>query len=72
MPDLSLVWQQHQSEIIAVLAGALAALAFLALIRKAIKWFVILIVLASIATAVWLTHEHDLFQGTTGVLDLLR
>ncbi|MDP2013005.1 MAG: hypothetical protein Q8L05_02135 [Actinomycetota bacterium] len=72
MPDLSLVWQQHQSEIIAVLAGALGAMAFLALIRKAIKWFVVFLVLASITTAVWLTHEQDLFRGTSGFIDLLR
>ena len=72
MADLSQFWTQHQSEILAVLAGALGALAFLALIRKAIKWFLVLLVLAGLTTAWWLSHEQGLFGSANGIVDLLR
>jgi len=72
MPDIGELWQQHQSEILAVLAGAFAALALLALIRKAIKWCIVLLVLAAVAISWWLSHEQDLIGGAGDVLDLLR
>ena len=47
-------------------------MAFLALIRKAIKWFLILLVLAALVAAWWLSHEQDLFGGAKDLGNLLR
>jgi ABC-type branched-subunit amino acid transport system permease subunit len=72
MPDIGVLLDQHRSELIALLAGVLGALAFLALIRKAIKWFIILLLLTAVVTAWWLSHEQDLFGGAKDLVDLLR
>ena len=72
MNDIGHFLDLHRSELIALLAGALAAMAFLALIRKAIKWFLILLVLAALVAAWWLSHEQDLFGGAKDLGNLLR
>ena len=56
----------------ATLYQGLHALALLALIRKAIKWCIVLLVLAAVAISWWLSHEQDLIGGAGDVLDLLR
>ncbi|MDO8732479.1 MAG: hypothetical protein Q7L55_07905 [Actinomycetota bacterium] len=72
MSDIGVFVDQHRSELLALLAGALGALAFLALIRKAIKWFIILLLMTALVTAWWLTHEQDLFGGAKDIVELLR
>lgn len=72
MTDIGLFLHEHRSELLALLAGILGALAFLALIRKAIKWFLVLVVLTSVVTAWWLSHEQDLFGSAKQLVDLIR
>jgi hypothetical protein len=72
MPDIGLFFEQHRSEILALLAGALGALAFLALLRKAIKWFIVLLVLTALVAAWWLSNEQDLSGGAQDLIELIR
>ncbi|MDO9484711.1 MAG: hypothetical protein Q7K25_01410 [Actinomycetota bacterium] len=72
MPDIGLFLEQHRSELLALLAGALGALAFLALIRKAIKWFIVLLILTAVVTTWWLSKEQDLFDGAKGIIDMVQ
>ena len=72
MTDIGRFLDEHRSELIALLAGILGAMAFLALVRKAIKWFIVLLLLTALVTAWWLAREKDLFGGAKSVVDLLR
>ena len=72
MNDIGQFLDQHRSELIAVLAGVLGALALLALMRKAIKWFFVLLILTALVTAWWLSHEQDLLGGAKELGNLLR
>ncbi len=72
MTDIGRFLDEHRSELIALVAGILGAMAFLALVRKAIKWFIVLLLLTALVTAWWLAHEQDLFGGAKSVVDLLR
>ncbi len=72
MTDLGLFVDQHRSELLALLAGVLGAMAFLALLRKAIKWFIVLLALTALVIAWWLSHEQDLLGSAKDVVDLIR
>ncbi|CAB4889241.1 MAG: hypothetical protein F2923_04770 [Actinobacteria bacterium] len=67
--DFSAFFHQHQSEIVAVVVGMLAALALLALVRKAIKLFVVLVICAALIAAWWLSRSQDVWSQ---LQDLLR
>jgi 4-hydroxybenzoate polyprenyltransferase len=60
--ELTTFFQEHQSEIVAVVVGMLGALALLALLRKAIKLFVILAIGAAVIAAWWLSRTNDVAQ----------
>ncbi len=60
--ELTTFFQEHQSEIVAVVVGMLGALALLALLRKAIKLFVVLAIGAALIAAWWLSRTNDVAQ----------
>ena len=60
--EITTFFQEHQSEIVAVVIGMLGALALLALLRKAIKLFVVLAVGAALIAAWWLSRTNDVAQ----------
>ena len=60
--EITTLFHEHQSEIVAVVVGMLGALALLALVRKAIKLFVVLAVGAAVIAAWWLSRTNDLAQ----------
>jgi len=72
MTDIGLFLDQHRSELLAVLAGVLGAMAFLALLRRAIKWFIVLLVLTALVIAWWMSHEQDLFGSAKDLVNLIR
>lgn len=63
---------EHQSEITAVVVGLLGALAFLALLRKAIKVFAVLVIAAALVTTWWLSREQDAWAQVQDLLHLVR
>ncbi|MDD2857379.1 MAG: hypothetical protein PHU75_01760 [Candidatus Nanopelagicales bacterium] len=72
MPDAAAFLQDHQGEIVAVVVGLLAALALLALVRKAIALFAVLVVIAALVIAWWLAREQDLLGQAHELLQRLR
>lgn len=58
--EITTFFHEHQSEIVAVVVGMLGALALLALVRKAIKLFVVLALGAALIAAWWLSRTNDL------------
>ena len=60
--EITTLFHEHQSEIVAVVVGMLGALALLALVRKAIKLFVVLAVGAAVIAAWWLSRTNDVAQ----------
>ena len=60
--EITTFFQEHQSEIVAVVVGMLGALALLALLRKAIKLFVVLAIGAALIAAWWLSRTNDVAQ----------
>lgn len=58
--EITTFFHEHQSEIVAVVVGMLGALALLALVRKAIKLFVVLAIGAALISAWWLSRTNDL------------
>ncbi|CAB4610602.1 unannotated protein [freshwater metagenome] len=60
--EITTFFQEHQSEIVAVVIGMLGALALLALLRKAIKLFVVLAIGAALIAAWWLSRTNDVAQ----------
>ncbi len=73
MPDdFSAFFHQHQSEIVAVVVGILGALALLALVRKAIKWFVVLIIGAALIATWWLSRSQDVWSQLQDLLNIAQ
>ena len=73
MPDdFSAFFHQHQSEIVAVVVGVLGALALLALVRKAIKWFVVLIIGAALIATWWLSRSQDVWSQLQDLLNIAQ
>ncbi|MFA7323857.1 MAG: hypothetical protein WC005_05825 [Candidatus Nanopelagicales bacterium] len=72
MPGPSTFLHEHQSEITAVVVGLLGALAFLALLRKAIKVFAVLVIAAALVTTWWLSREQDAWAQVQDLLHLVR
>lgn len=70
--DVTGFFHEHQSEIVAVVVGMLAALALLALVRKAIKLFVVLVVGAAVVTTWWLSRSQDLLSQIQDLLHIAR
>jgi hypothetical protein len=60
--EITTLFHEHQSEIVAVVVGMLGALALLALVRKAIKLFVVLAIGAALIAAWWLSRTNDVAQ----------
>ena len=60
--EITTLFQEHQSEIVAVVIGMLGSLALLALLRKAIKLFVVLAIGAALIAAWWLSRTNDVAQ----------
>ena len=73
MPDdFSVFFHQHQSEIVAVVVGVLGALALLALVRKAIKWFVVLVIGAALIATWWLSRSQDVWSQLQDLLNIAQ
>ena len=73
MPDdFSAFFHQHQSEIVAVVVGVLGALALLALVRKAIKWFVVLVIGAALIATWWLSRSQDVWSQLQDLLNIAQ
>jgi hypothetical protein len=70
--DFSAFFHQHQSEIVAVVVGVLGALALLALVRKAIKWFVVLIIGAALIATWWLSLSQDVWSQLQDLLNIAQ
>ena len=70
--EITTFFQEHQSEIVAVTVGMLGALALLALVRKAIKLFVILAIGAALIAAWWLSRTHDLANQLHDLLGFIN
>jgi len=70
--DFSAFFHQHQSEIVAVVVGVLGALALLALVRKAIKWFVVLIIGAVLIATWWLSRSQDAWSQLQDLLNIAQ
>jgi|GEM_PF-2941246 len=70
--DFSAFFHQHQSEIVAVVVGVLGALALLALVRKAIKWFVVLIIGAALIATWWLSRSQDAWSQLQDLLNIAQ
>ena len=70
--DLSMFFHQHQSEIVAVVVGVLGALALLALVRKAIKWFVVLVIGAALIATWWLSRSQDVWSQLQDLLNIAQ
>ena len=73
MPDdFSAFFHQHQSEIVAVVVGVLGALALLALVRKAIKGFVVLVIGAALIATWWLSRSQDVWSQLQDLLNIAQ
>ena len=70
--DFSAFFHQHQSEIVAVVVGVLGALALLALVRKAIKWFVVLVIGAALIATWWLSRSQDVWSQLQDLLNIAQ
>ena len=70
--EISTFFHDHQSEIVAIVVGVLAALALLALVRKAIKLFVILAIGGALIAAWWLSRTHDVAQQLQDIFHFMN
>ncbi len=70
--DYSAFFHQHQSEIVAVIVGMLGALALIALVRKAIKLFVVLVICAALIATWWLSRSHDVWSQLQDLLQIAQ
>ncbi len=70
--DFSAFFHQHQSEIVAVVVGMLGALALLALARKAIKLFVVLVICAALIATWWLSRSQDVWSQLQDLLQIAQ
>jgi hypothetical protein len=71
MPDAAAFFHEHQGEIVAVVVGILGAFALLALVRKAIAAFAVLVVIAAVVVTWWLAREHDALAQVKELLHLV-
>ena len=70
--DFSSFFHQHQNEIVAVVVGMLGAVALLALVRKAIKLFVVLVLCAAAIATWWLSRSQDVWSQIQDLLQIAQ